>query len=260
MAELDIILITYHEKLPEVSEVIRRIYQYTSTPFNLIIIDNRSSARMMKYLRSLQKKHANITLVRNPRNRYACYATNQGLRLCNSPFVFYLCSHECFIMDYGWEQDCIRFMNDNPGVGLAGHCVQSPVYSTGAKYLEQDWFRHFRNAELARDNPAREFRHVQGGFFVLRKRMLDEIGGFNEKIIHGAMDIEYSYYVESMGWEIGDIPSVYAIYKTTLPPIERYDPSIRVYHPLTLEKLKEFERDADRPVRRGTMISRMFRI
>ncbi len=250
MAEIDIILITYHEKIPEVSEVIERIYHYTATPFNLIIVDNKSSPRMMHRLWALRKNHSNITLVRNAKNKYACYATNQGLSLSHSPYVFYICSHECFIMDRGWETDCIEFMEQNPRVGIAGHRLQSPVYPTGAKYIEQEWFQRFRNPEFARNNPEREFFHVQGGFFVLRKKMYDEIGGFNEYIVHAAMDIEYSYYAESMGWQLGDVPSAFILYKTTLPNIEHYDPTIKVYHPLTLEKLKEFER-----TRRGSLLA-----
>ena len=241
MDTIDIVLIVHYDKIPELSEVVGRIYNYTTAPFNLILVDNKSDARVVKYVRALQKKHSNITLIRNGKNMFACYATNQGLSLCSSPHIFYLCSHECFIMDHGWETDCIRFMEDNPEVGFAGHLIQSPVYPNGAKYMEQEWFQHFRNPEFAKNNPDRPFHHVQGAFFALRKKMVDEIGGFNERIPHGGMDIEYSYYVESTGWKIGGIPSVFVVYKTTLPNIERYDPKIKVYHPLTLEKLKTFE-------------------
>ena len=251
MAAIDIILIAYHDKAPEVSEVIERIYHYTSAPFKLTIIDNKSEGRIGDYLLGLRKKRSNITLVRNGRNMYACYATNQGLRLSNAPYIFYFCAHECFIMDSGWEEDCIRFMEDNPEIGLAGHLVQSPVYPTGAKYLEQSWFKHFRNPDFAKNNLERQFHHVQGGFFVLRKKMFGEIGGFNESIVHAAMDIEYSYYVESTGWKLGDIPSVFVVFETTRPNIEHYDPKIKIYHPLTLEKLKGFEK-----IRRGSLLTK----
>ena len=99
MAEIDIILITHYEMIPEVSEVIERIYHYTRTPFNLIIVDNKSKGKMGKYLLKLREDRSNITLIRNGKNGYACLATNQGLSLSTAPYVFYICSHECFVMD-----------------------------------------------------------------------------------------------------------------------------------------------------------------
>ena len=48
---------------------------------------------------------------------------------------------------------------------------------------------------------------------VIRRAMFDEIGGFSHKVPHQHTDVEYSYYVESCGWELGDIAGVAAYYR-----------------------------------------------
>ena len=118
-------------------------------------------------------------------------------------------------------------------------------YKKALDYIKQDWFQRFRNPEFAMRYPEREFWHVQGGFWVLRLAAYDEVGGFAESLYDAPhpnrMDVEYSYYLESRGWRIGNIPSVRCVFHNTLPGIDGYDASVNVYHPLSLERLKEFD-------------------
>jgi hypothetical protein len=93
-------------------------------------------------------------------------------------------------------------------------------------------FPHFRNPGFAEQNPDRLFRHVQGGLFVVRRTMYEAIGGFSESIPHNHTDVEYSYYVESCGWQLGEIPEVLALYSKTRPDLTaRLTESVGAVHP-----------------------------
>src|SRR3990172_775415 len=196
MNRLEIFLVTYN-KVDIVKEIMDRIYKYTTTPFNLIVADNNSSDGVMDYLHKVYTEKCNMTIIHNNTNRYACYATNQALKLCRGEYAIYMCSRECFVLDYGWEKDCIEFMDSHPKVGLAGYLIESPKYYNGETYARMPFFEKFRNREFALGDPLRPFEHVQGGFYIIRMDMVKEIGYFNELLEHNYMDVEYSYYAES---------------------------------------------------------------
>ncbi len=66
--------------------------------------------------------------------------------------------------------------------------------------------------------------------------MFDEIGGFSEDVPHQHTDVEYSYYAESCGWELGNINGAAAYYVKTLPPLTAHlTEGIDVIHPGSLE-------------------------
>ena len=50
-------------------------------------------------------------------------------------------------------------------------------------------FADFRNQDFAKQHPERIFKHVQGGLFIMRRAMYDEIGGFRAIPIMEDVDI-----------------------------------------------------------------------
>ena len=62
--------------------------------------------------------------------------------------------------------------------------------------------------------------------------MYEVIGGFSETVPHNHTDVEYSYYVESCGWELGHIPEVLSLYNKTRPDLTaRLTESVGAVHP-----------------------------
>lgn len=237
---IDCILVVYNSA--EIAETIgSRLLRLTRRPIRVIIVDNSSDAESRIRLRRFAAGDPRILLIGSYTNRFCCHGTNLGLSASRAPFVFYFCSKEAFPMFEGWEEPCLAYMDAHPRVGFAGTLVEVPRYRTGADYLQRDFFAYFRNQHFAAFHPDRVFRHVQGGFFLLRRSMFEEIGYFNERLYHNYMDVEYSYYVESCGWELGDIPAVkirhYWEFKTG-----EFERDVAVYHPLNLERLAEFDR------------------
>jgi hypothetical protein len=62
--------------------------------------------------------------------------------------------------------------------------------------------------------------------------MFESIGGFSETVPHNHTDVEYSYYVESCGWQLGSIPDMVALYNRTRPELTaRLTESVFAAHP-----------------------------
>ncbi len=229
---LDVVLVTYNAT-SEVREVIERLYRFTKTPFQLYIVDNASEPETLEYLRSVAAAHENVRLLPQTENLFVGPGTNKGVEAGQAPIAVYLCSREGYVIAEGWDQAILDYMDDHPAVGLAGTLGYSPSYFTGADYLEQlEPFPAFRNPEFAAKNRARHFRHVQGGMFALRRAMFESIGGFSDAVPHNHTDVEYSYYVESCGWQLGQIPDFVIVYQKSRPLLtSRLDESVYAVHP-----------------------------
>jgi len=229
---LDVVLVTFNDTTA-VQDVIARLYRFTKTPFQLYIVDNASEQDMLEYLRSVETKHSNARVLPQEKNLFVGPGTNEGIEAGTSPFIFYLCSREGYVLSEGWDQRVLDYMEDHPEVGLAGTLGYSPSYLTGADYIENlEPFPRFRNPDFAVKNRERIFKHVQGGMFAIRRSMFESIGGFSETVPHNHTDVEYSYYVESCGWQLGSIPDMVALYNRTRPELTaRLTESVFAAHP-----------------------------
>lgn len=237
---IDIVIVSWNN-LAELQEVISRIYKFTKLPFLLTIVDNNSAEEsVLTFLHSLETKYDNVKVILNSENVFVGPATNQAIDAGNSDYVIYVCAKEGYALQDGWEESFIDFMSKNPRVGLAGTFAQNSNYLTGYGYIDQlPTFDLFRNKEFATNNPDRLFRHIQGGLFVLRRAMYEDIGGFSLNLPHNHTDVEYSYYVEANNWELGEIPKMLAMYEKTQPNLfSRITENHLSIHPGSLKEIK----------------------
>ena len=247
---LDIVLVTWNN-LPELQEVISRLYRHTHLPFHLLICDNESEKGVVDWLESVHEEYDNVTLIHKGRNSFVGPGTNTAVAHGNAEFIVYICGKEGFITQPWWDSAVVNYMTEHPEVGLAGTLCHSPTYLHGRDYPEgiSEW-SNFRNPEFALENPDRMFGHVQGGFFAMRRKMIDQIGGFSDAVPHSYTDVEFSYYVESCGWKLGEIPHILALFNKTRPNIEaRYDELVYAVHPPAMQDRKWADDIAERRVR-----------
>jgi hypothetical protein len=244
---IDVMIVSWNG-LPQLREVVRRLYKYTSLPFHLVVCDNGSAGDVGAFLCEAYAARDNLTVVFNRDNALVGPGTNICMRQGDADYAVYVCGKEGFVLDYGWEKGLVQYMDDHPKVGLGGTVCHSPSYLTGAQYPQAiPLFAQFRNPQFAAQNPTRKFGHVQGGFFVIRRAMFDAIGGFSDEVPHNYTDVEYSYYVESRGWELGTPPRLLALFNKTRPGLfSRVDESVAATHPPMLEDLPLLDRIARR--------------
>jgi GT2 family glycosyltransferase/glycosyltransferase involved in cell wall biosynthesis len=243
---LDIFLVTfdrpgYHTRA-ETKDMINRLYKYTSTDFRLTIVDNDSDPSFISEIEQLILDKPNAELIKLEENVLCGPASNIAMAKGHSKFMVYLCSKEGFVFKHGWERECIRYMEQNPDVAIAGNLIYSPKYYNAETYRQQEWFQHFREPDFLDREPDKRFVHVQGGFFILRRAAYEQCGGFNGAIPQGGMDIEYSYYLESQGWKLGSLPNVKIITTLTRPTLQAScDEKTIVAHPLTVQQAQELD-------------------
>lgn len=240
---VEIALVTYSRDEPDgaatTAEIIRRLYEMTSTSFNLTIVDNNSDAQYVAALQRAIDGRRNASLVLLDKNRHWGPAVNLAWDGAASECLLYVCSKEGFVLKPGWEREYIDHLRAERDVALAGHLISSPAFPTGSAYAEQQWFSGFRNKRFAQRNPTREFFHVQGGLFALRRSVFETCGRFSEYVAQNAADIEYSYFLESLGWRLGSVSTMPSVTKKTLPRVYAHlDEHTVAAHPLSLESIE----------------------
>ena len=247
---VDLMIVSWNN-LAQTREVIRRLYANIALPFHLIVCDNGSGQEALAHLLSVYGRHENFTLILNRENAFVGPGTNLCLDHGTSDVAIYVCGKEGMTTRHGWEKGFVTHMRENPKVGQAGTFCYSPSYLYGRDYpKELAPFPDFRNTQFAHDNPDRPFRHIQGGFFAVRREMYKKIGGFSDVVKHNHTDVEFSYYVESCGWELGEVDGLMALFNKTRPGLlNRIDDSHAALHPPTLEDLPLLDRIAQGKVR-----------
>ena len=246
---LDLMIVSWNN-LPELKEVIRRLRRYTALPFHLLICDNGSAPDVLAYLSELHATCDDVTVVFNRENTFVGPGTNICLEHGSSDYAVYVCGKEGFVLDHGWDTSLVGYMESHPAVGLAGTLAYSPEYRFGEQYPTAiAEFARFRNPGFAASNPKRCFAHVQGGFFAIRRKMYEEIGGFSEAVPHAYTDVEYSYYAESRGWGLGSAPRLLSLFRRTRPGLlARIDENVAATHPPKLADLRLLDRIVRRAV------------
>ena len=240
---LEVALVTYSrgesEGAATTLEIIRRIYDLTTAAFKLTIVDNASDPGFRLALRETLRGRDNASLILLDSNAHWGPAVNLAFRRARSDLLVYVCSKEGFVLRPGWQQEYLSYMRRHRDVALAGHLISSPAFPTGADYAKQAWFDGFRNKRFAELNPDREFAHVQGGLFALRRLVFTSCGEFSELVSQSAADIEYSYLLESLGWRLGKVANIPSITKKTRPELHAHlDENTVAAHPLSLESLQ----------------------
>ena len=242
---VDIVIVSWNNQA-ELEEVVRRIQAYTGMPYQLIINDNGSQASVIRFLQGLERQYENVSVLFQGENLFVGPGTNRAIEAGKSEYVIYICGKEGFALLPNWERKLVEYMDSHPRAGLAGTLGYSPAYLTGKDYPNIPLFEKFRNRWFAEANPHRPFLHAQGGLFAVRRSMYAEIGGFSEAVPHDYTDVEYSYYVESCGWELGQVPGILALYHKTRPGIfARLDEQVGAIHPPTLAELERVTRIVD---------------
>lgn len=221
-AALATVLLVTWNSTPEVLSLLRTIRAFTHRPYELVVVDNDSSDGLRSALRLFQGEPG-YRLIENPDNRRCAAATNQGLALCQTEYLVYLCASHAVVTEAGWIAQLSSWMADHPDVAIAGD-TWAPGFWLPSKRYRPDWPGESQAAELL---------HVQGGAWIARTEALRAIGGFDEEEHpHGGMDVELSYRLQSYGQVLGACPLIKCPPSPAKPALTT---GVLVLHPATPE-------------------------
>lgn len=216
MVDVSIIIVSYNVKL-FLEQAINSVLSSTEIKLDVIIIDNNSADGSVDMVKN---RFPEVKLIENDSNVGFAKACNQGLANADSKYVLFL--NPDTVIEKDTISNCFVFAEQHDDVGAIG--VQ--MLDGAGQYLEESkrafptplralfktsglsnlfpnskFFSGYNLGHISKDDQV-DVEVLCGAFMFIRKKLLDEIGGFDESYFMYGEDIDLSYRIINAGHRI----------------------------------------------------------
>jgi GT2 family glycosyltransferase len=223
--EVSIVIVSYNVA-NYLKECIRSIKRETICNYEIIVIDNNSEGHTVELLRT---QHPDVTLIRNDLNLGFAKANNQGFKIANGRYVFML-NPDTLILN-GAVDKLIQFLDEHPEIGACGpknlnpdltlqhNCHHFPSLTLEIfKFLQLKRFFP-KNRLFGREHMSywdygniRAVDWITGCSLMIRKDVLDRIGGLDENYFLYSEECDFCYQMKQQGKKIFYFPQAEIIH------------------------------------------------
>lgn len=225
--QLSIIIVSYNtSKL--LGECIGSVFKNTKRiRFEIIVVDNNSvddSVGMLK------KKYPNIRLIENKSNVGFGGANNQGLGAAKGKYILFLNSDT--LVKGEALNEMINFMDDDKKIGVLGpklllkdgsiqpwaisynpnilrSLAEKPLGFLGKYFSNNKFFKiiaYLFTLRFWEHDETKEVDWVTGAALLMRKSILDRIGGFDTNFFLYFEDVDLCYRTKEAGYKVFFFP------------------------------------------------------
>lgn len=183
-------------------------------PFDVVLVDNGSADQSVEMAESEFGRSPSFRLrvIRNSGNRGFCAANNQGMAVAQTPYIALL--NNDAEAEPGWLAALCEALERRPEAGMAASKIlvwESPdrIDKAGHLIYLDGQNRGRGTGELDRGQYDREEEVLwpDGCACLYRRRMIEEIGGFDEDFFAYADDAELGLRARIAGWGCVYVPT-----------------------------------------------------
>lgn len=185
--------------------------------FELIIIDNASTDGTIEMLK---QEYPIIKVVQNQRNEGFARPINQALRLSSGEYLLVL--NPDTIIPPGALNKLVDYQRSHPEVGICGPKVlnrDGSLQKACRRGVSRPWAAFSYFSGLSRifpkskffggyllnymdENAVHEVDGVSGSCMLIRRKVIDQVGYFDERFFAYQEDADYCFQVKKAGWKI----------------------------------------------------------
>jgi len=196
--EISIIIVTYNT-IDLIEECLLSVEADAGPEREIFVVDNASTDGGAELS---GKNLPGIVFTANMENRGFAAANNQVLPLCRGRYVFYL-NPDTKLIGFDVLGKCVRFMDDNPHIGLAGVKLVNPDGSKQTSVSLRYPGEKFAKADLI--GLKGEIACVMGAGMIARADLIRQLNGFDESFKLYGEDQDLCLRVRQAGYEVGFI-------------------------------------------------------
>jgi GT2 family glycosyltransferase len=186
---------------------LQSLLRQTGVQFETIVVDNGSGDGSA----GMAEREFGCRVIRNPENRGFCAANNQGIAIARGEFVALL--NNDAEAEPGWLAALAGAFDGRPEIGMAASKIlvwEDPRRIDKAGHLiypdGQNRGRGTGALDEGQFDGLEECLWPDGCAAMYRKRMLDQIGGFDEDFFAYADDAELGLRARIAGWRCLYVP------------------------------------------------------
>jgi GT2 family glycosyltransferase len=209
------VLVSYNTKeltLLAISHLLRDFESIDS--FEVILVDNDSKDGTVA---AVQSAYPSVRIIQNHDNVGFGTANNQAFEVCSGEYVL-LVNTDAFVHS-GCIQALTKFLDLHPDVAVVAPRVvnedgslQSSVHPFPTPlrcWIENLWLNPLvKNVFALRDwrswthSDTREVPWVIGACMLVRKSVIESVGGFDERFFMYSEETDWQYRIRKAGWKI----------------------------------------------------------
>jgi GT2 family glycosyltransferase len=200
------------------SSILNQSYQN----LELILVDNGSTDGSLDYAR---RRFPHLLIVENKENLGYPGGINRGVTIATGEYIAPI--NFDTEVDQNWLASMVAFMDENPMVGAV--TPKTLLYHDKTRIGTLGLNIHITGLGFARglgqansESPHKPLRvaGVSGCSFLIRREILEQMGGLNEDIFMYYDDVDLSWTVNVMGYDIYCLPEsiVYHKYDLKMSP------------------------------------------
>ncbi|WP_222440495.1 glycosyltransferase [Siccirubricoccus deserti] len=214
------IVVCVHNAPEDVRRCLASVLAGTLPPYRLVLVDDGSGPETRELLAGFAHRHG-ATLIRHEVAQGYTRAANAGLRRTDAPWVVLLNSDT--IVTDGWLDRMVEQAAADPRIGILGPLSNTaswqsvPEVQQGGDWAENPLPEGISVAEMGRlvaraaARQALPLPFLNGFCLLLRRRLIEEIGLFDEEIFGAGYGEENDYCVRARkgGWSLAVADDVF---------------------------------------------------
>ena len=216
--DLSIIIVSFNTKA-----LLKKCLESLPSNVEIIVIDNNSTDGTVQMLREIKASgKREIKLIENRDNVGFAKAVNQGLKQAKGEYLLLLNS-DIFAKEDALAK-LLAFVKKEPQVGVVGGCLLNPDGSpqgscfylpTLLRTVKEFWLNG--SSTLGKytplgDKPV-EVEAVMGAVFLIPKKVLQQVGFFDERYFMYFEDLDYCRRVRENGFKVYYLPEAKFIHE-----------------------------------------------
>ena len=198
----------------------------------IIVVDNASNDGTFD---TLIKEFRDVMVIRNAENRGFSRAHNQAIQKSHGDYILIL--NDDIVVKKGCLSSMLSFIEQDPHIGMAGCRF---LYPDGrpqeSSFLFPPTFKQWISRRVKRKKPDHSLRHktdyVMGAFMLIPKKVLNEVGLFDERFFIFCEEIDLAYRITRRGYEIWYNPEGEIIHYHGVTTRHHEDPQKRLWFSL----------------------------
>jgi len=190
------IIIPVYNGEHHLNELIENLVNQTYKKIEIITVDNNSTDNSLELLKVLSKEKTFLRIFSNKKNEGYCGGCNKGIENAYGEFLLFLSQDR--IMNNDWVEKVVDEINKNEKTG----CVIGKVEREGASSPEYGHSYDVYGAVLINGSPLESNLFFGGGTVLIRKKILDEIGGFDPEFFIYQEDVDICWRIRLSGNKI----------------------------------------------------------